>query len=173
MGYRELFEGYLDGLSRKSSAPGGGSAASLVFSIGVSLMEMAVNFSINKENKHKLGKSVSLFRAEREKIFPYIDLDADIFRQVLETKGQERKNALRKLNDITFDLGTSCIKILRASNSARKLIKKGIMSDFDIGVECVKVALFASVKNMEANRRIFGIKNTAKTKYLENHMRKA
>ncbi len=172
MGYSTLFESYLNDLSSRSSAPGGGSAASLVFSIGVSLIEMAVNFSINKDNKHRLNKSLSLFKRTEKKVLSYVDLDADIFREVLKLKGAKRKSFLRKLNNITFDLGVSCIRILTAATGIRRLIKKGIMSDFNIGIKCIRVALFASVKNMEANSKFFGIKNTAKTKYLRKYLKK-
>jgi len=172
MGHHKLFKKYLDDLSKKSSAPGGGSAASLIFSLGVSLMEMAVNFSINKDTKRILNKHISIFKRIKSKILPLVDLDAYIFKQVLKSKGKNRKSFLRSLNNITFDLGLSCIKILTAAADIRRLIKKGIISDFDIGIKCVKIALFASVKNMEANSKFFGIKNTAKAKYLKSYLKK-
>lgn len=171
MSYRKLFKRYLDDLSKKSSAPGGGSAASLVFSLGVSLMEMAVNFSINKAPGRRLNKYISFLKKMKTKVFSYIDLDADIFKQALKAKGKTRKDSLRRLNRITFDLGSSCIKILTYSADIRGLIKKGIVSDFDIGIKCVRVALFASVKNMEANSKFFGIKNDAKARYLKKYLK--
>jgi len=79
---------------------------------------------------------------------------------------------LRRLNNITFDLGSSCIRILTAAAGIRRLIKKGIMSDFDIGIKCVRIALFASVKNMEANSKFFGIDNAARTRYLKSYLKK-
>ena len=172
MSYHRLFEGYINDLSKKSSAPGGGSAASLVFVLGVSLMEMAVNFSINKDNKRKLNKIVSLFRKVKAKALSYVDLDASVFRQALKSKGRNKKYAIRRINNITFDLGDSCIKILTAVSGIRGLINRGIKSDFDIGIKCVKVALFASVKNMDANSKFFGIENSIKAGYLKKHLKK-
>jgi len=172
MGYSTLFKSYISDLSSKSSAPGGGSAASLIFSIGASLIEMAINFSINKSNKYRLNKFVSSLRRIKKKVFSYVDLDADAFSEVLKSKGKKKKGALRRLNNITFDLGSSCIRILTAAAGIRRLIKKGIMSDFDIGIKCVRIALFASVKNMEANSKLFGVDNAARARYLKSYLKK-
>ena len=171
MSYRKLFKGYISDLSKKTSAPGGGSAASLIFSVGVSLIEMAVNFSISKDNERKLNKVVSSFNKIKMKVLSYVDLDADIFRKVLKSKG-EKKEALRRLNNITFDLGASCIRILTVAAGVRGSIRRSIISDFDIGIKCVDIALFASVKNMEANSKFFGIKNAVKTNYLKRYLKK-
>ena len=53
--YRGKFKGYLGNLSRRVPSPGGGSAVSLVFCLGVSLIVKAVNYFFSKELKGQGG----------------------------------------------------------------------------------------------------------------------
>ncbi len=172
MKYKGLFTQYINDLAQKTPTPGGGSAGSLIFCIGVSLIQMAVNFSITRKNKKRLKRAIFIFDKEKEKIFSYIDLDGEIFNKVIKSKGSLRKKFVKDLENITFELGKSCIKILLKANKIEFLIKTNILSDFYIGCKCIKVALFASVKNMEANEGFFFLKSRRKINYLKKYLNK-
>ncbi len=162
--YYKLFKDYLDDLSRRTPSPGGGSAASLVFSLGVSLIEMAVNFSINTENRAVLEMSILRLEKIKEEILSYIDLDADVFEDALKSRHKEDKTAILKLDGITFALGNNCVETLKFAEEIKPLIKKSIMSDFRIGAKYIEAALFSSIENMEANSKFFGLDNIPPSK---------
>ncbi len=165
--YRSLLKGYINDLAKKTTAPGGGSAASLIFCVGASLIEMAIAFSLNKHNPKKLRSTLRLLRKERDRVFPYIDLDGDIFNKAIKEKGLLRKKIAKDLERITFNLGKSCVKVLTESKRIKPFIKKSILSDFDIGLKCIRVSLFASIKNMEANQKFFSLRSGKKINYLK------
>lgn len=170
MKYKKQFSRYLNDLGAKSPTPGGGSAANLVFCLGVSLMEMAVNFSIN--NNRKLKGALCVFKNIKDKVLPVVDSDSEIFLRALKAKNKDKKRAYRELAKITFALGSNCIKILIVAKAIRVFIKKNIISDFDLGSECLKVALRASIKNLEANSSIFASQDKKKISYLKGYLKK-
>lgn len=167
--YKNNFRRYLRDLSAKSSTPGGGSAASLVFCLGVSLIQMAVNFSMNK-NEKELKKALLHLEKIKSKILSYVDLDGKAFEKALMAKGKRKKLAYRNLDNITFDLGKNCIKILEVAKDVRIFIKKSIVSDFYVGLSFVRGALFSSVKNLEANSSSFALKNKKRIDYLKGYL---
>ena len=153
--YGKQFSSYLQALSSKSSAPGGGSAGALSSALGVSLIQMAIQFSLNDKNRRRLTKTFKYLDRLKLKMISYIDLDGHVFNKTLKAKGAEKKKALLQLDKITFDLGKTCIKIVDATEDIKKYIKKNISSDLCIGLALVRVALFCSVSNLEANNKMF------------------
>jgi len=168
--YGSSLKGYIKDLAKKTTACGGGSAASLVFCVGASLIEMAIAFSLNKHNSKELKGFLKLLRKEKEKVFLYIDLDGDIFSRAMKEKGVLRKKIARDLERITFNLGKSCVKVLTELKKIKPFIKKSILSDFDIGLKCIRVSLFASIKNMEANQKFFSLRSGKKINYLKRFL---
>jgi|GEM_PF-759805 len=172
MTYRDKFSQYLKDLASKSPVPGGGSAASLVFCLGVSLIEMAINFSMGK-NKTTLKDTVLRLEKVKSKVLDYVDLDGAIFNKALKAKDpRKKKKILKDLEKITFDLGNNCIKILMITKAARTFIKKSILSDFDIGQACLKLTILACIKNLEANSNIFGVWDKKRINYLKGYLKK-
>ncbi|MCM8827232.1 MAG: cyclodeaminase/cyclohydrolase family protein [Candidatus Omnitrophica bacterium] len=170
--YRDKFKQFLRDLSKASPSPGGGSASALVFCLGVSLIVMAINFSFDK-NKPILDKVKKRLEKIREKVFTYIDLDGEIFNQVLEERDSlKRKRHLKNLVNLTYDLGYSCVKVLDITKISLPYIKRSIISDFYIGWEMVRVALFSSIKNLEANQTMFGMKVSRKINFLKVYLNK-
>ncbi|MCM8773717.1 MAG: cyclodeaminase/cyclohydrolase family protein [Candidatus Omnitrophica bacterium] len=172
MKYRDKFKQFLKDLSKDSPSPGGGSASALVFCLGVSLMVMAINFSFDK-NKPILVKVKKRLEKIRAKVFPYIDWDGEFFNQVLKEKDSlKRKIHLENLVNLTYDLGCSCVEVLDITKISLPYIKKSIISDFYIGLEMVKVSLFSSIKNLEANKIMFGIRESKKIDRLKLYLNK-
>ena len=170
MKYERLFKKYLKDLASKTPAPGGGSAGALSFCLGVSLIEMALNLSTDKKDK-KLKKLFLSLKKVKDKVLPYIDLDGEVFIRALNAKKDKRKEFCKKLNIIIFNLGKMCVKILSSSDSIEKNIKKYIISDFYIGLSFVKTALISSVKNLEANAKMFGLNNNERINFLSKRLK--
>ena len=155
--YRRNFKGYLADLAKKIPAPGGGSAICLSFCLGVSLIEKAINYSLNKEKK--LSRYLNKLRDLKAKIYPFIDLDGKLFEQILGAKGKKKEYFLKQSENIIIDTAQACLRLFSLAKQVEFGIKKSIISDFHIGGEFVKLALKGCVLNLEANRKIFGKSN--------------
>jgi len=165
--YRFYFKNYLDDLSKKNPSLGGGSAICLVFSLGVSLIEKAVNYSIGGVNKNKdfrLKKYLKQFNSLRQKVYPYIDEDGKIFAIIMQAKGQKRTKYLKKSEEMVFRVGTVCLKAVFIAKRVESDVKKSIISDFNIGLEFIKTAFLGCIFNLEANQKIFGLRS----KYIDD-----
>ena len=153
--YRNKFKTYVDDLAKKVHAPGGGSALCLVFCLGVSLIEMAIRFSRKASNK-KLATALSKLKALKNKVYSGIDLDSKLFDQIMRSKGKKRDFALKKSEALVVTVGKACEDAFLLAKSAKSGIKKGIISDFIIGLDLVRVVLKGCIFNLEANATLFG-----------------
>jgi formiminotetrahydrofolate cyclodeaminase len=152
--YRVRFTDYLDDLAKNNPSPGGGSAVCLIFCMGVSLIEKAINYSLG-ENGH-FKKHMFRLKELRKEIIPYIDLDGKIFEKLLKEKGKKKAALLKASENIIIDLGGHCVKVFSLAKRVESGIKKSIISDFYIGLEFIRVALKGCIFNLEANKSIFG-----------------
>ena len=153
--YRKNFKIYLDDLGKRKPSPGGGSAVSLAFCLGVSLIEKAVNYSDTK----KFKKQIAILKSLRKKIYAYIDKDAYIFEKIMSSKGTKRLANIYASEKMIVDLAKSSQQVFSLAKAIESGIKKGIISDFHIGLKFVKIALFGCVSNLEANAKMFSKKN--------------
>ena len=153
--YRNKFKGYLDDLAKKVPAPGGGSALCLVFSIGVGLIEMAIRFSQKKSNK-KLANTLKKLKSLKNKVYSGIDRDSQLFNEIMRSQGKKREAALKKSEKLVVEVGRCCQSVFLLAKSAKSGIKKGIISDFIIGLDLVRVVLKGCIFNLEANATLFG-----------------
>lgn len=142
----------MDDLAKRKPSPGGGSAVCLAFCLGLSLIEKSVNYSDIK----KFKKQISLLKALRKKIYPYIDKDADIFAKIMASKGKRRVSLIRQSENMIVELAEASKLVFSLAKALESGIKKGIISDFYIGLGLIKVALFGCIANLEANRKMFG-----------------
>jgi formiminotetrahydrofolate cyclodeaminase len=152
--YSSRFRSYLYDLAKRRPAPGGGSVIVLAFCLGLSLIEKALNYSLD-ERVDKLKRSIFTLRLLRNKIFRYIDLDGELFEKILREKGTTRAHYLKQSEKILIDLGKSSIRAFLLAKGVENAIKKSIISDFSIGIELVRVSLMGCVLNLEANAFLF------------------
>ena len=129
--YASHIRKYCRDISKKTVAPGGGSAAAAVCCMGVSLLQMAIQFSWGR-NGARLSAAYKKLEKMKAKLLLAIDSDADVFMSIMNNKHTSRKKYfIKRLNTITFDLGKNCITIVTIAKSIQKYIKKGIKSDFN------------------------------------------
>jgi len=150
--YRTSFKKYLDDLGRPKPAPGGGSAVALIFCTGLSLIEKAINFS----NPSKFKKQLKKLQALAKLIYPNIDKDGLIFAKIMSSKGAKRAQFIRQSESLIIDLGQGAQGVFSLAKGVESGIKKSIISDFNIGLECARIALLGCVLNLEANQMLFG-----------------
>ncbi|RKY32952.1 MAG: hypothetical protein DRP74_01285 [Candidatus Omnitrophota bacterium] len=136
---------YLDDLSARLPAPGGGSAAALAASLGASLISMVANFTLGKPKYAKyeseieavLGKSEEL----RQEFLKLVDLDVTAY------KSKDLKEAL----NVPLMVCRLCLEAIRL---CPPLIKKGnvnLISDVAVAAVLLESG-FASAKfNVEIN----------------------
>ena len=153
--YRTGFKKYLDDLSERKPTPGGGSAVCLIFCTGVSLIEKAISFSSFTDFKKQLKK----FQILRKRIYPYIDKDGYLFAKIMGSRGKKRAQFIRLSEGLIVDLGRASLEVFSLAKEVESGIKKTIISDFNIGLECVKIALLGCVLNLSANEKMFGTKS--------------
>ncbi|MDD5585319.1 MAG: cyclodeaminase/cyclohydrolase family protein, partial [Candidatus Omnitrophica bacterium] len=140
-------------------APGGGSAICLIFCMGTSLLEKAIRYSCPKEENlqakrmRSVVKDLSLLRY---KVLPYVDLDGKVFKALMAAGPAARKKLIKKSEQIVVNTGCNCQKAFLLAKEVESGIKKNIVSDFYIGVECLQLALRGCLHNLEANDAIFG-----------------
>jgi formiminotetrahydrofolate cyclodeaminase len=167
-GYRNSFIEYLQDLSKRQPHPGGGSVAYLAFCLGISLIQMALNFS--DPHTKEVVKDLERFKNQ---VFPFIDLDGEIFTKLINEKNPEKRGELLKeAQQLSFELGKKCNKILTIIKGVDSKVKRSIKSDFYIGTKLLEVALFASIKNLEVNQMIFKVNNKKKVSCLKNYLMK-
>ncbi len=155
--YASSFKKYLKDLGKKEPAPGGGSAISLLFCLGTALIEKAINYSVASQKSLKVH--LATLKNTRNKVSAYIDLDGEIFKQILQEKGKKKERLLEKSEKIVLDIAQKCIEEYLLAKKIESAIKKNIISDFWIGCELLKITLKGCVMNLEANSAIFGKKN--------------
>jgi formiminotetrahydrofolate cyclodeaminase len=143
---------YLDDLSAKLPAPGGGSAAAFTASLGASLVSMLINFTIGKtkyarfqeELKTILGKSEKL----REEFLRLVDLD------VVAYKSKNIRDAL----DVPFMVCRLCFEGIKL---CPPLITKGnvnLISDAAVAAILLESAFASAYLNVEINLKSLGDK---------------
>ncbi|MFA5350221.1 MAG: cyclodeaminase/cyclohydrolase family protein [Candidatus Omnitrophota bacterium] len=157
MKYRnQNLDRYLDDLSAKLAAPGGGSAAALNAAMGASLISMVVNFTLGKPKyaafepglKEILAKSEKL----RKDLLGLVDLDVVAY---------ESKN-MRKALDVSLMLARLCCE---AAKLCPPLIRKGnvnLISDVAVAAVFLESAFVSTCFNVEINLKNLNQKKFAR-----------
>ncbi len=136
---------YLDDLSAKLPAPGGGSAAALNAALGASLISMVVNFTLGKSQylsfTHELEETLSKSEKLRKKFLVLVDLD------VLAYRSKNPQQAL----DVPLELARLCAQ---AAELCPPLIAKSnlnLVSDLAIAVVLLDAAFICASWNIKIN----------------------
>ncbi|MFO8052787.1 MAG: cyclodeaminase/cyclohydrolase family protein [Candidatus Omnitrophota bacterium] len=161
--YRNKIKPYLDDLEKKGLGPGGGSAGALAFCLGCSLIVKSINHSktknISKLKKNKLNNRLIKIIDFKKKVYPFIDQDGQLFSKMIKSEGQERKKYLKKVTQLLKILARSSYKVFLLAKELDFDIKRSIKSDFNLGLEFIKLSLLSAIFNLEDNNKMFGRKD--------------
>lgn len=147
---------YLEDLSAKLPAPGGGSAASLTAALGASLISMVINFTLGKpkyahyekELQELLNKSEQL----RGEFLGLVDLDV---------KAYQSKN-LRDALDVPFMTARLCFEAARLIPETVKKGNPNLATDTAIAAELLESGFCAAYFNVKINLKSIGDEKLSK-----------
>ena len=153
---------YLDDLSAKLPAPGGGSAASLNAAMAASLISMVINFTLGKDKYAAFWPELKdmLIKSERlrKDFLELVDLD------VLAYQSKD----IRKAIDVPFMLARLS---LQAARFCLPLTKKGninLISDVAVAAVMLESAFAGAVYNVEINLK--GLKDVKLSKNIKQEL---
>jgi formiminotetrahydrofolate cyclodeaminase len=172
--YRKKIKPYLDDLTKKGLGLGGGSAGALAFCLGCSLIVKSINHTKaknnSKVNKNKLNNRLVKITRFKKEIYPYIDKDGQLFSKMIKSKGQDRKKYFKKVTQLLKTLARASQKVFLLAKELDFDIKKGIKSDFNLGLEFIKLSLLSAILNLEDNNKMSGKKDNY-IKILKNNFK--
>ncbi len=152
-------EQYFNVLSARTPTPGGGSASALTAAAGVSLLIMVANYSVGKTDSkvvnRRLEKIIKQSKKIRDRLIELIDLDAEVYRNVVESRKSSanvQKAALRQARKIPLEVARLCYKTV---SFAPYLVEKGnsnLISDVQIAVEMLFSSYTSAMINVEINQ---------------------
>mgnify|MGYP001443578253 CR=1 FL=1 len=141
---------YLDDLSAKLAAPGGGSAAAMNAAMGISLVSMVINFTLGKpkyaEHEFELKKLLEKSEKLRQEFLNLVDLDVKAY------KSKNLRNALH----IPFMVARLCFE---GAGLCPPLIRKGnvnLISDVAVAAIMLESAFASAYFNVEINLKGLG-----------------
>ncbi len=177
-------ETYVRETSSKKSAPGGGSVAGLVASLSTALMQMAMNFTIDKKSFKNLDPKIKaelLVSNERletlmEETLTLVDEDTLAFNSVLLAykmeEGEEKQRALdlgyKKALSVPLKLASYSLEALEIGSLFSSYASKNLISDVAIGAILAQASLDSSLINVRIN--LLGIKDEAYKNELEDRL---
>ena len=134
-------------LSQRTPIPGGGAASALVGALGVSLLMMVTNYSLGKNKspgiERRLQKLLAKFDIASKRLMELVDLDAQAYMNVVETRNassEEKRRALKEARKVPAEIAKLCA---RATQSAPYLVTHGnkrLLSDVAVAVEMLAAA---------------------------------
>jgi len=148
---------YLDQLSAREPAPGGGSAAALSAGLGAALMVMVARYSLGKSGSHvdsKLNALISKIEKKRKKLLELVDLDAQAYWNLVQTKNNPlmHKKAQKQAIAVPREI---CRLSYEVVQDAPFLVQKGskyLVSDVEAAVEFLLAGFNAALAMIKSNQ---------------------
>jgi len=136
---------YLSDLSKKLPTPGGGSASALVGGLGVSLLGMAVNFTVGKPQYQKYEKELREILKDienlRDKFLKLVDED------VMAYKSKDIQWCLK----VPLEVSRICFSSIKLCPLLIKKTNPNLISDIACALVFLEAGFFGGYFNVEAN----------------------
>lgn len=159
---------FIELLASKEPAPGGGSAAALVGSIGVALSSMVANLTIGKEkfkDKEELMKEIVQKNEKLQKeLLELIEKDAEAFNKVADALKLPKNNPEEKekrkeiLENALKEASLVPLEVMKKSLEALKILENTLgnstpnaVSDIGVSALCLKSAIQSAWLNVKIN----------------------
>lgn len=155
----EPIKKYLDDLSAKLPTPGGGSAAALCGALGVSLILMALNYTVGKEKYKKFQKEldVALQSAKdlKKKLSMLIDKDVEVYKKVSATfnlqDGTIKEKALKDASSVPIEICNCSFEAMKLCHSIMDKTNINLISDIGVAVHLLEAAYNSAKLNVVIN----------------------
>ncbi|OGS24955.1 MAG: hypothetical protein A2297_03920 [Elusimicrobia bacterium RIFOXYB2_FULL_48_7] len=164
----QTLEKYLNDLASRLPAPGGGSAAALVASTGVSLLSMVANFTLDKKGyeKHQdeITKIIGILESKRKKLNELIDSDVEAYEKVSsayklpkntpeekQTRDLRVQEALKQAMSVPWEIAAIAAESMSVAEKLSAIGNKNLISDVSCGAFFLKSAIEAAGDNVTIN----------------------
>jgi len=162
--------GFAEETASESMAPGGGSIAAYVGSLGVSLGTMVANLSAHKAGWDEKWEYYSDWaekgQAYKNKLLFLVDEDTNAFNKIIDAfrlpKGSETeiKARLEAVQDATKYATEIPFQVMETANKSMEVMKEmaetglqNSLSDVGVGALCAKTAVIGAYFNVKINAR--------------------
>ncbi len=159
---------FADETASESPAPGGGSIAAYVGSLGISLGTMVANLSSHKkgwdERWEEFGKWADQGQQYKDELLRLVDADTKAFNQVMSAFGmpkstdEEKVKRTRAIQDATKFAIEIPFKVMQTSCESMELIKAmadignpNSVSDAGVGALCARSSVIGAFMNVRIN----------------------
>lgn len=159
---------FADETASESPAPGGGSIAAYVGSLGVSLATMVANLSSHKPGWDEQWETFSQWAAKgqvlKDELLRLVDADTAAFNKIMEAFGLPKStDAEKKLRSQAIQEATKFaieipFKVMEASYASMEIIKAmatignpNSVSDAGVGALCARSAVMGAFMNVRIN----------------------
>ncbi|MFC1709523.1 cyclodeaminase/cyclohydrolase family protein [Candidatus Omnitrophota bacterium] len=156
---------YVDDLAAKLPAPGGGSAAALTGTLGVSLVLMVLNYTIGKEKYKKfeggLNLALTVSKDLKKKLSLLIDRDVEAYKKVSSTFSSEdgtiKEKSLKDAAGVPIEICNCCYEAIKVCRDVMDKTNKNLISDIAVAAEFLEAAYNSALFNIKINLK--GIKD--------------
>ncbi len=161
---------FIDEISRKSPAPGGGSVAALVGSLAAGLAGMVANLTIGKTGYDRVNgemiKAAETGQYLKDRLLNAVDDDTSAFNKVMECfgmpKGPDKDAAILEANKgatlVPFWVLETVKDVLKIADAVQTQGNRNSLSDAGVAVLSARTAAMAAYYNVLAN--LAGIEDT-------------
>lgn len=166
--YQGELKRYLDDLASRKAAPGGGSAAALTASTGVSLISMVANFTLGKEKyksvEDEIKAVLSSSESLRERLLNLVDQDVAAYRKISgayklpkDSAGDKRKReeaiqaGLREALAPPLEVCKLCHQAIKLCPVLAEKGNVNLISDVGVAVNFLESAFQSALLNVEIN----------------------
>lgn len=150
---------YIDDLSAKLPAPGGGSAAALTATLGVSLILMVLNYTVGKEKYKKFEEELNpaLVKAKdlKKKLAILIDKDVEAYKKVSLTfsskDGTIKEKSLKDAAGVPIEICNCSYEAMKLCHKVMDKTNKNLISDIAVAAEFLEAAYNSALFNIRIN----------------------
>lgn len=157
-----------DEVSRATPAPGGGSIAALVGSLGAALASMVANLTFAKKGfetaRPELEALAMRCQQLKDDLLRAIDADTDAFNGVLTAMRLPRdtpeqssardaaiQEGYKHATSVPYDTAVACLEVLRLCRQAAEQGMPASITDGLVGALCARAGLLGAVANVRIN----------------------
>lgn len=149
---------YINVLSAKSPAPGGGSAAALSAAVGTALLGMSARYSQGKGRPKNIEKKIARVVKESGKLqarlLELVDLDAKAYLGVVKARQgtpAAKRAASARARAVPLEICRLCLKAVELTPDLVRYGNKHLMSDVEVAVELLVASYKSAMINVKIN----------------------
>ena len=165
MYFENSIKQYVDDLSAKLPAPGGGSAAALIGTLGVSLILMVLNYTVGKEKYKKfeaeLNQALTTAKELKKKLAILIDKDVEAYKKVSSTfdsgDGTIKEKTLKDAATVPIEICNWSYEAIKLCHGIMDKTNKNLITDIAVAAEFLEAAYNSALYNIKINLK--GIKD--------------